>query len=202
MRRMIPQKLIDVVKALAEKSTELLAIEDVMSVGEDGVSIGDNVSITGTITANKVVEAGDTELIDLSSYINSNFAKSHTLYAKLIAKHGFLLLVVSGNFVAGESAGANPQILNNFYQAVSSLGDKIFRAEGTAISADISSSSPASNTFIAAANAVKSVGTLSATSLAILQSTAKERITLTGYVFGTIAEDTSCWVDIRIPLTI
>ena len=219
MRRMIPQKLIDAIKhlaqseseilSLAEKSTELLAIEDIMSItggtltiDADSVVDGD-LGVTHTISANKVVEDGDTELIDLSSYINESFAKEHTLYAKLLVKHGLCTIIVSGKLIAGESASGNPIIISNFMNAIpAAIKAKIYRNDGTNLSQSASSS-----TFIDRIITMVSVpkyvaGSFNNTSLGVLSSIDSDTLTLGGYSFGTIAEDASVVISVRMTLTI
>ena len=179
-------------KMFSKNQIKELAIESILQGGleDKEVHVGE------------IIEDGDTELIDLSEYINPNFAKSHTFYCKALVKHGLLNIVVSGKFVAGSSAGANPTILTNFYPVISGIASKIYRADGTTIDKAISSSSPSANGYIVAGQVIKEVGTMGATSFALIRSSAKENIDMQGFSFGTIAEDTSAWMDFRVMLVL
>ena len=169
---------------------------------ERNATIGGDVEVGGVIRATEVKEEGDTQLIDLTSYIDTQFAKSNSLYAKLLVKHGMLHIVVSGKFVAGASASSSPSILSNFYSALpESIRNKIYRSDGTTID-DAPTSSDTINRFIASSFVMKRVGTSYTSSMAFMQSSASENLTIWGAGFGTITEDAECLVDIRFALTI
>ena len=230
MRRMITQKMIDYIKSLQNGSftpedisyikdlnsligldadEEVVEIDGNLSVSVDA-EIGGDASITGdldvvgNITAKEVKEENDTELIDLSSYVNTGFAKTHSLYAKLLVKHGLLTIVISGQYVAGTDSGSNPSILDNFMEVLpASLKSKIYRGDGTSLD-EAPTTSSFKNTAITLGNLAKlvsGVGTSFGSGYA-LYSANSSQIGLQGYSFGSIAEGTECFISLRITLTI
>lgn len=141
----------------------------------------------------------DAEVIDLEDYIQTGFAKSNTMYAKLIIKRDSLQIILSGAFVAGASAGNNPYILGNFGGLLSNdIKDKIYRMDGTKLIESYSSLS-----YVAFTGAPKRVGSsLTNTGMCALNSPAINELTILGFSFGTIAEDTVCQIDIRFSLNL
>lgn len=163
---------------------------------------GDNVKLNGTLSAKNVVEEGDTELIELGQFVFQSFAKSNSFYAKLLIKHGVLHIILSGKFVAGTSASTNPSIVNNIFSILpEGIADKIYRADGTKITEE-PSTTDWENAFVASTVSVKRVGGTISTANVILRSVAINTLRIDGYGFGTIAEDANCLLDVRIALTI
>lgn len=225
MRRMIPQKLIDGLKHLiaklwpfsnkvdyvgeqvkinADVAVESLTSKGIANTGAianiGDVAVSGAISATGEISAQKVSEAGDTDLIDLSSYISEDIAKSNTLYAKALVKHGMLHVVLSGNFVAKDLTPADNRILlNNFISAIpESVRTKIVREDGTIITA-----TPTSGAF----RVCTSVGSrfypgTQGVQLYVLSSNQANNLTLQARPLPSIAEDTNVYIDARFALTI
>ena len=150
------------------------------------------------VSVKTLSEEFDTELIDISEYLRSEVVKSGTLYAKLEVKHNLLFIVVSGNYVAGSAAGTNPVFTTNFIDAIpENIRGKIYRANGTALNENASG-----EYTISIAPIAKKVGTTIGGGQCEIRSEGKDTITLKGYSFGTIAEDTACFVDMRFILTL
>ena len=155
------------------------------------------------IAFKSVSEEGDTALIDLSSYVNSGFAKSNTLYAKLLVKHGILNIVCSGNIVCAGNSATNADILSNFISAVpEAIRSKIYRADGTNIT-----ETPVTGGALYAAVA-GNVGFRSYSGASsnnqpfVLMSIQANALTLQGRPVPAFTEDTELFIDFRIQLTI
>lgn len=166
-------------------------------VAAEGIAEGSLAN--SVVKVKELQEEFDTELIDLNEYVNTGFAKSNSLYAKLIVKHNLLIIVVSGSFVAGSSTSTNPSILNNFMSVLpADIKDKIFRMDGTNLTTNRDSIS-----FIAFTNTPKRIGsTISGTSVVALASDTTNHLVVDGFSFGTITEDTDCQIDARFILTL
>lgn len=193
MRRMIPQKLINAIKALLPFSNKVSYVGDQVKIEAD-------VEVEGTISGDKVVEAGDTELIDLSSYIDSDLQKSNTLYAKALVKHGMLHIVVSGNFVAKDLSSANNRfILKSFIEALpESVRTKLFREDGTNIT-----ESPSSGAFkVCTCAGSRIYGSTQVVQLFVLISNQAGDLSVQARPLPSIAEDTQVYIDVRFALTL
>ena len=167
------------------------------------VAVSGNISATGTVSANKVVEEGDTALVNLGGYVNTGFAKSHTLYAKLMVRHNVLYVVVSGKVVAGASASTNPSLINNFYELLpSGLAERIYRADGTTIDEALSDDTNFNNAFICGSLLTKRVGSTLGSANCIMRSTASGNLRLDIYGMGSVSEDAEILIDARFVLTL
>ena len=201
MRRMFSEKQIINLARETIEDAEYVSLDGDLNVDGDlavgvNVAVDGDITCLGDITCKELLEKNDTELIDLTTYVNSNFAKSHTFYAKMYVKHNILHVVVSGGFVAGASAGTNPTILTNFMSLVpDNLKAKLFRMDGTPISEAKDTLS-----YIAFTSVVKRVGTSFSNSQCAIDSSSQTSLTIAGFSFGTIAEDTECQIDIRFEL--
>lgn len=170
------------------------------------VAISGNLNVQGegkgVITANEVKEEYDTDLIDLSSYINNTEIKSNTLYAKMKVKHGLLMIVLSGCFITNEIATAqNMVILSNIYSLVpEQIRSKIFRSDGTNITE--ASSAGAFNQFVAGMISPRNHGTTQSSIESLLVSNNSEELTITLRGFPALAEDTKVFIDVRFTLEI
>lgn len=163
---------------------------------------GDEVTIDGTLNAKKVVEEGDTELIDLSSYVPTDNIKSHTLYAKAYIRHGFLFIVCSGVFVTKEIASAlNLGLFNNFLSALpSGIADKLYRSNGTKVSE--TSAGGAFGSYVAGVVSPRSNGSTQTQNQCILASNEANQLVMSMRGFPALSEDTSVFIDARFVLAL
>ena len=145
----------------------------------------------------------DATVIDLGEYINTAFAKSNTIYAKLIIKRDMLEIILSGQFIAGASAGNNTTILSNFGAAIpDEVRAKIYRADGTNLT-EAPTTSDFKNTVVCMGLICKRVGSsLSSSSMFTFTSDNNANAYINGFALGTIAEDTDCILDIRFSLNL
>lgn len=167
---------------------------------EGDASVDGDIEVGGIISAAKVKEDGDTELIDLSPYVFTETAKTNTLYAKMLVNHGVLYIVCSGNFVAQDlSTATNRILLDNFIEAIpESLQSKIKREDGSAIN----ESPSAGSSKICSCVGGRFSGSTQANQLYLLNSYTRGQITLQIRPLPSTAEDTSVYVDARFVLTL
>lgn len=206
MRRMITQKMIDYIKSLQNKIDfqdldYLSNLSHIITLVEDGVEISGDLEVGGEVSAQKVIEAGDTELIDLNEYINSSVVKSHTLYAKAQVKGGYLNIIVSGEFIAQGSSSGTVRIIDSFYSLISSISDKIFRADGSSIE-NAPASSGVFDVVVAGNTGVRLTSGSFSQNPFVLESTASEHIALFALSFPTLNEDDKVFIDFRISLAL
>ena len=196
----------DKVKINADVQVEGLTSKGIANTGNlaniGDVAVSGNGSFTGTVSANKVNEEGDTELIDLSAYIPTENIKSHTLYAKAYVRHGFLFIVCSGIFITKEiSSALNLTLFNNFLSALpDGIGEKIYRADGTKITQ--TGLGVTFGTNVAGVVSPRSNGSTQTQNQCILSSYAANSLTLTMRGFPALAEDTAVFIDARFVLTL
>ena len=150
------------------------------------------------ITCKELKEEFDTELIDFSEYILTDFAKTHSFYAKIQVKHNTLFIVLSGSFVAGESASTNPNLTSNIMALIpENIKSKIFRMDGTNLTQARDTLS-----YVSFNSITKRVASIISGSSVALDSSSSSELKLAGYSFGTIAEDTVCQLDYRLFLAL
>ena len=139
--------------------------------------------------------------IDVKSILNpAVFKNTDNLYCKLCLFGNELELVISGKFIAQSLSGNLRFILGNEISIPDELASKIFRADGTSLNENPSALS-VPNTYICGGSLVKYTGTVGQTYFVLL-SEFKKNISVNVFGLGTIAEDTECWVDLRVQLVI
>lgn len=139
--------------------------------------------------------------IDIKSILNpAVFKNTDNLYCKLCLLGNELELVISGKFIAQSLSGNLRFILGNEITIPDELASKIFRADGTSLNENPTSLT-VPNTYICGSSLEKYTGTVGQAHFVLL-SEFKKYISVNVFGFGTVAEDTECWVDLRVQLVI
>ena len=170
------------------------------------VAISGNLSVQGEekgiITCNALIEEYDTDLIDLSEYVNDTEVKSHSLYAKMKVKHGLLMIVVSGVFVTNAIASAlNLTLLKNFYSLLpEAIRSKIYRSDRTNLTENPTQANYSN--FVAGMVAPRSNGSTQTSNQAVVTSSESNKLELSVRGFPSMSEDTSVFIDCRFILAL
>lgn len=140
--------------------------------------------------------------VDIKSLLNPLvFKDTSTLYAKMCLYGNELSIVISGKFVAQtESNTYKALITNKEVDIPNAIAEKIFRAEGTSLKVNPTSTSGfnanITESMYVGQNPTVGYGP------AILSSSFAKGLSLTVYGYGTTTEDDECYIDYRIQLLI
>ena len=200
MRRMYSQtELAELVKNVFLADVESGEI-DFASLIADAVTDG---ALEDTdVVVNTIIQKETNWEVDIKSILNTDFVKDSTkLYGKLVLLGNELSLVVSGQFTAKEDANTYKSLINNQNINIpDNIASKIFRADGTTLKENPSSTSD-SNPYIASPTYVKLNPTIG-NGNAIIYSNGSKNLSITIYGFGATNEDDVCYIDLRVQLVI
>lgn len=204
MRRMFSEKQIKEMISAGAQSEIAEALEGDIEIGGD-LSVTGDLEVTGDVQANTLKQSEANYSVDLheafSSGNYSTYFKSDTAYMRFEEINGVLWFIISGLFIAQEVSGTNASfefIIPNEFKT--KYYDKIYRADGTNLTQEVSSSAD----IVVNSMATQIGGTINvrAFKLTCLTSSANPNLAITIISYGNTAEDANVKLDIRIPITI
>lgn len=138
--------------------------------------------------------------LDIHSVLNASIIKSDTLYTKFVMIGNVLWLIISGNFVNGNDVANNATLINNQELTLpDKISSKIKRADGTSYNKNTSGTG--TERYICGEIFTANIGVLKNCQV-ILQSPSANHMTLNLFNLGSRTEDSTYFIDIRMPILI